>query len=87
MRDEITFLRSELAARNTEMATRSEALRRAHHLIAALTERLPELPVGQTVQDAARTHTVAPQRDETGRVESALPEPVWRRWWRRVTGG
>ena len=42
---------------------------------------------GAPVTDALGTQNTAPLRDETGRVGPTLPEPVWRRLWRRITGG
>jgi hypothetical protein len=74
--DEIRFLREELGIRNEE-------LRRKDHIIAALTERIPELepprerreaPVTATEGEASATSTT----EDTGQPRAS--------WWRRMFG-
>jgi hypothetical protein len=79
LESEIDFLRTELAARTEEM-------RRRDHIIAALAEQRSALSETVDAQMRPQDANTAPQRDETGRVGSPLTEPVWRRWWRKMTG-
>jgi hypothetical protein len=65
-----------------------EARRRADHLVAGFLERMPELPTGEpSRQDASQSENLAPRSDETSGVRPSSVVPVWRRWWRRMTGG
>jgi len=73
-----------------------EARRRADHLVAALMERLPELPATVEARNAPQSENEGPQRadgpemdPDTLRVERETPgaAPGWRRWWRRIAGG
>ena len=73
---EVNFLRSELITRNEE-------LRRKDHIIAALTERIPEL-------EAPREPSESPVPDSEGVDKDKDPEhqePSQRRsWWRAFLG-
>jgi hypothetical protein len=80
-------MREVVATLRSENAFLRQQLDHQTHIIAGLVQRLPELPDTSIAQDAPSTHHVAPVSDDTGRVASARPEPVWRRWWRWVTGG
>ena len=72
MREDLAFLRNELAAR-------AEEIRRRDHIIAGLVERLPELPAGG---DGPTTHHSAPGAAE--RAERAPdPSSPWWRFWER----
>ena len=53
----------------------------------APSERIPELPSGETVQDAAQSENLAPRSDEIREMESTLTQPAWCRFWRRIRGG
>lgn len=48
-------LDSEVAFLRSELVTRNEELRRKDHIIAALTERIPELPAPEAPQGSAST--------------------------------
>jgi len=91
----ITQLNEENAFLRETLASEIEARRRADHLVAGLMERLPELSATVDVHEhAPQDANAGPLRDNAGetittplqRVQDAQG-PVWRRWWRRVTGG
>ena len=70
-----------------ELAARTEENRRKDHLIAGLIERVPALEAA-TSQNVAESANLAPQSDVPRDVPLAVaPEPILRRWWRRVMGG
>jgi hypothetical protein len=66
--DQILFLRAELVTRNEE-------LRRKDHIIAALTERIPELEASPEAREAPQTSS-----------EDASGTPPPPSWWRRFFG-
>jgi hypothetical protein len=78
-------LDSEVAFLRSELVTRNEELRRKDHIIAALTERIPELEAPRERRESDLTAT---ESDES----SAMPqneqepksEPERRSWWRRL---
>jgi hypothetical protein len=74
LREQLSFLRAELLTRNEE-------LRRKDHIIAAITERIPELEPAS----APREGSVTPPEDD-GRGEGREGEggPSRRPWWRRL---
>jgi hypothetical protein len=75
MRSQNEHLRSELAIRNEE-------LRRKDHIIAALTERIPELDPPRDPRESSS----GASEDQDGTQASPKPEkPV--SWWRRLFGG
>jgi excisionase family DNA binding protein len=84
----VEVLRSELDDWKQVVATRDEELRRKDHIIAALTERIPELE-----PPALPEPREAPEPASEGTVEGATvppepQEPSQRRpsWWRRFFG-
>ena len=84
---EVSFLRSELITRNEE-------LRRKDHIIAALTERIPELEPARAPTPETRE---SPQQPSEPRGDTQVPpdqqepnleeEPERRSWWRRLLQG
>lgn len=73
----IEFLRSELALWQEEA-------RRKDHIIAALTERIPELPPPDMPSSDTRESSVsASEEPDRGKVP---PEEERRSWWRRFFG-
>ncbi|MCA1716948.1 MAG: hypothetical protein LC781_08910 [Actinobacteria bacterium] len=76
--DEIRFLREELVTRNEE-------LRRKDHIIAALTERIPELeaPRESSTEPPERPETASPEMEG---VETPLAQEKPVSWWRRLFG-
>jgi hypothetical protein len=72
LEDQVSFLRSELLTRNEE-------LRRKDHIIAALTERIPEL---EAPREASESRESAATESEG----EAPPDGEQRSWWRRVFG-
>jgi hypothetical protein len=81
LQDQIGYLRAQLD-------TRTEELREHRRIIAALTQRIPELPPASS--ESTRD---APQSPETATAEEAEQRPggaqegAQRPWWRRVFGG
>jgi hypothetical protein len=80
LNEQVEYLRRELEIRNDE-------LRRKDHIIAALTERIPELePAAETrksPESAPRTSDTAEPRSATEeQQEQTSPRP----WWRRMFG-
>jgi hypothetical protein len=81
LEEQASFLRAELVTRNEE-------LRRKDHIIAALTERIPELPAPASSSQEA---TGAPEAHLEGAGRGDVPaepqEPSQRRsWWREFFG-
>lgn len=76
---EVSFLRSELTTRNEE-------LRRKDHIIAALTERIPELEAPLDTPSEPPESAVSPSEEEEGKGKEAPPQEEQRSWWRRVFG-
>ena len=59
LEEQVSFLRSELVARNEE-------LRRKDHIIAALTERIPELPAPRASQEESQAQETTSAEGATG---------------------
>lgn len=81
LQDQVEYLRGQLDIR-------TEELRRKDHIIAALTDRIPELEAPREQPEStqqAQDNAQEPEQ-EPGRVED-LGEPESRSWWRRVFGG
>ena len=77
LEDQISFLRAELVTRNEE-------LRRKDHIIAALTERIPELEASPEPREAHVTDSEEAARDTASPEQQ---EPAQRRsWWRTFLG-
>jgi len=70
--EQVSFLRAELVTRNEE-------LRRKDHIIAALTERIPELPAPTSSQEAPEGRETGSETAAQGDV--APPQPTQRRSW------
>lgn len=86
---ELEYLRSQLDAER-------EARRRADHIIAALTERIPELEAppqsAQEAESVAESASEGAGREEAGerqeeRTETESAPAERRSWWRRIFGG
>jgi hypothetical protein len=74
LREQLSFLRAELLTRNEE-------LRRKDHIIAALTERIPELePVAEPRESPVSASEASDGSEEGG------PADQERSWWRRYFG-
>ena len=83
----VQILRSELEDWKSVVRTRDEELRRKDHIIAALTERIPEIEAPQESPAEPRDNPVAGSEDSgkgDGRV--GPEEPISRPWWRRFFG-
>jgi hypothetical protein len=84
----VAALEDRIASLERQLAERTEEIRRRDHIIAGFVERLPELPVGESMaQDAPGTHESSPQRGAVAVEASDTRPSAWRRWWRRMTGG
>ena len=80
LREQADMLRSELEDWKRVVETRDEELRRKDHLLAALTERIPELEAAQE----PREPTVSASEE---RGSSVAPEDQEQpSWWRRFFG-
>ena len=82
LEEQISFLRAELVTRNEE-------LRRKDHIIAALTERIPELPASaaSSSQEATGASETVSEWSGRGDVSPEQQEPSQRRsWWREFFG-
>jgi excisionase family DNA binding protein len=68
--------------------TRDEELRRKDHIIAALTERIPELEAPREARSEAREgHVMASEEADKGKAPPEQQEPSQRRsWWRAFFG-
>ncbi len=66
LQDQVSFLRSELVTRNEE-------LRRKDHIIAALTERIPELEPASEPREYSERPTEHVDRGTTSTIESGRP--------------
>jgi hypothetical protein len=86
----VVALEQRIASLERQLDERTEEIRRRDHIIAGLVERVRELPAGDVSPDAphnANTGTLrgdAPMR--TPETSTHDQGPVWRRWWRRLTG-
>jgi hypothetical protein len=83
---QIEFLREELAARNVEIRRREEEhreeSRRRDHIIAALTERIPELePASESSQDRAEKHDDTDRGEVPANGEKGAQPSFWRRFF------
>src|SRR5919206_3016226 len=76
LEDQVSFLRAELVTRNEE-------LRRKDHLLAALTERIPELEPGSEPREGpSEVHDGAEKGNGTPEPQKAAESS----WWRRFFG-
>ena len=86
----IEVLRQELADWKDVVRTRDEELRRKDHIIAALTERIPEIEGPREASGEPRELSVTASEasgdgEEEGRSDQEKPEE--RPWWRRIFQG
>lgn len=89
--DQATDPRDELIAVLREQLTAErEARRRADHIIAALTERIPELEAPPATPQEAESGAESPGgvegREEAGEPETEISQGSRRSWWRRILG-
>jgi|SRR5215210_4358109 hypothetical protein len=62
LHDQVEYLRGVSEARDQELEARTEELRRNDHIIAALTERIPELEPTSEPPDARQTPAEGPRK-------------------------
>jgi excisionase family DNA binding protein len=86
LHDQVSYLKAVIQTRDRELESRTEELRRKDHIIAALTERIPELepaseprePPAEPGEDLGSTGPTQEQEEPSSRERS---------WWRRMFGG
>ncbi len=78
LRDQVSYLKAVIQTRDHELEARTEELRRKDHIIAALTERIPELeaPASPEPRESPEEPAKGEDRGEAER----------RSWWRRWFG-
>ena len=83
LEDQVGYLRGVIETRDKELEARTEELRRKDHIIAALTERIPELePPASTEQRDVPNTAPAPQADAgTSSDDESSQEPSEQRSW------
>ena len=81
--DQVSYLKAVIQTRDHELEARTEELRRKDHIIAALTERIPELeaPASEAAEPRGSPETAS---EGPGGVEDRGEEE--RSWWRRLFG-
>src|SRR5919107_5627234 len=81
MQEQVSYLKAVIQ-------TRDEELRRKDHIIAALTERIPELEAPREARSEAREgHVMASEEADKGKAPPEQQEPSQRRsWWRSFFG-
>jgi excisionase family DNA binding protein len=81
MQEQVSYLKA-------VVQTRDEELRRKDHIIAALTERIPELEAPREARSEAREgHVMASEEADKGKAPPEQQEPSQRRsWWRSFFG-
>src|SRR5215208_2341829 len=87
LQDQVAYLRAELARRED---THLEESRRKDSIIAALTQRIPEIeaPASPEPRESPQTVDEASEGREPRSYASGAQESVQRRsWWRRIIGG
>jgi predicted ArsR family transcriptional regulator len=90
--DQVSYLKAVIQTRDRELEARTEELRRKDHIIAALTERIPELePASEkrkSPESTARTSDTAESRSapEEQQKQTSHSQEERRSWWRRFFG-
>ena len=79
LQDQISYLRSQLDIR-------TEELREHRRIIAALTQRIPELEAPSEPRESPETIEGEPQRKEPRPERVEAQEGAQRPWWRRMFG-
>ncbi len=84
LRQQVEFLKAELAARNEELRRREEEhreeSRRKDHIIMSLTQRVPELEPAPEPPESPETATAGAEGVEAPLAEEQQQRP----WWRRL---
>jgi excisionase family DNA binding protein len=81
MQEQVSYLKA-------VVQTRDEELRRKDHIIAALTERIPELEAPREARSEARAgHVTTSEGADKGEIPSEQQEPAQRRSWLRAFFG
>lgn len=84
-RDElVASLENQVEYLRGELAIRAEELRRKDHIIAALTERIPELEAPQGTREGHETASTHPEGVNTTQEDTDPQKGAQRPWWRRL---
>ena len=89
LRDQVSYLKAVIQTRDHELEARTEELRRKDHIIAALTERIPELEPPRESREFPESASETPEDPDTAEPRSTTEEPqeqTSRPWWRRMFG-
>ena len=83
LEDQVGYLRGVIETRDKELEARTEELRRKDHIIAALTERIPELesPASTEQRDVPESAPAPQVSAETPTDAESSQEPTQRRSW------
>jgi hypothetical protein len=92
LREQVELLRTELedwksivAARDRELETRAEELRRKDHIIMSLTQRIPELePARESSSEQPESPVTASEEEGKGHVPPEPENAKSESWWRRI---
>jgi hypothetical protein len=91
LREQVELLRTELedwksivAARDRELETRAEELRRKDHIIMSLTQRIPELEPARESPSNAPESPVTASEEGKGEVPLEPEKAESQPWWRRI---
>jgi hypothetical protein len=86
LQDQVEYLRGELARREE---THLEESRRKDSIIAALTQRIPEIEAPAPQEARESPETVEEERERAGPHPATVgnQEGAQRPWWRRIFGG
>ena len=79
--DKVTILTEHVQFLRRELEVWQEEARRKDHIIAALTERIPELEPARDIPSEPRESAVTASGNEENPVH---PEPEKPSWWRRI---
>ncbi len=90
LHDQVSYLKAVIQTRDRELEARTEELRRKDHIIAALTERIPELEAPREPRESPESAGETPETSDTAEPRSATEEQQeqasQRSWWRRMFG-
>ena len=82
LREQVGYLRGVIETRDRELEGRAEELAEMRRIVAALTQRIPELPAAPEPRDGPETAS-----DDTGKGTIPPEEKKSVSWWRRLFGG
>jgi excisionase family DNA binding protein len=84
LREQVGYLRSVIETRDRELEGRAEELAEMRRIVAALTQRIPQLEAPGEPRDGPETPS--PRSDRGAGGEDAQETVEYRSWWRRFFG-